>query len=68
MSAAVKRKIAAAQKARWENLRRAKSVKNSANPTAQAKKKVTPATRPKLAAQLKTYWAAKKRGQEIILR
>ncbi len=61
MSAAVKRKIAAAQKARW---RRAKAVKNSANPTAKAKKKMSPATRAKLAAKLKAYWAAKKRAKK----
>jgi hypothetical protein len=48
MSAAVKKKIAAAQKARWENLRRAKSLKNFAIPTAKTKK-MRPATRAKLA-------------------
>lgn len=37
VTAAVKKKIAAAQKARWENLRRAKSLKNSAIPTAKGK-------------------------------
>ena len=63
MSAAVKRKIAAAQKARWENLRRAKSVKPSAKRTATAKRKVSSATRAKLAAKLKAYWAAKKKGK-----
>lgn len=62
MSAAVKKKIAAAQKARWENLRRAKSLKNSAIPTAKAKKKMRPATRAKLATKLKAYWAGKKKG------
>jgi hypothetical protein len=57
MSAAVKKRIATAQKARWENLRRAKSVKPSAKP----KKKMTSATRAKLAAKLRAYWAARKK-------
>ncbi len=58
MSAAVKRKIAASQKARWANLRRAKSGTRSSKP---ATKKVSAATRAKLRAKLKAYWAAKKR-------
>src|SRR3989337_2114508 len=61
MSAWVKRKIAAAQKTGWANLRRAKSATRSVNPAATAKKKtVSPATRAKLSATLKAYWAAKK--------
>jgi hypothetical protein len=39
-------------------------VKNSANPTAKAKKKVSPATRAKLAAKVKAYWAAEKEGKK----
>jgi aminopeptidase N len=39
MSASVKKKIAAAQKARWANLRRAKSAPRSVKPAAKAKKK-----------------------------
>jgi hypothetical protein len=58
MSAAVKRKIAASQKARWANLRRAKSGARSSN---SVKKKVSATTRAKLRAKLKAYWAAKKR-------
>ncbi|MBI1995821.1 MAG: hypothetical protein HYS66_05075 [Deltaproteobacteria bacterium] len=65
MSASVKRKIAAAQKARWANLRRAKSAARSAKPAAKAKKKtVSPATKAKLSAKLKAYWAAKKAGKK----
>jgi len=64
MSAATKRKIAAAQKAKWANLRRA----NPATPVkraAKAKKKtVSPATKAKLSAKLKAYWAAKKAGKK----
>jgi len=61
MSAAVRRKIAAAQKARWANLRRVKTAARSAKPAAKAKKKVfSAATRAKLSTKLKAYWAAKK--------
>ena len=62
MSLASRRKIAAAQKARWAKLRRAKSPAHAAKPT--AKKTVSPATRKKLAAKLKAYWAAKKAGKK----
>lgn len=58
MNAAVKRKIAASQKARWANLRRAKSGSRSSK---AATKKVSAATRAKLRAKLKAYWAAKSR-------
>jgi len=61
MSAAVKRKIAATQKARWANLRRAKSAALSVKPALKAKKKtMSPAAKAKLSAKLKSYWAAKK--------
>src|SRR3990172_13131265 len=39
MSASVKKKIAAAQKARWVNLRRANPATQSVKPAAKAKKK-----------------------------
>jgi hypothetical protein len=65
MSATVKKKIAATQKARWANLRRAKPVTSSVKPTAKAKKKtMSPAARAKLSAKLKAYWAAKKTGKK----
>jgi|RhiMethySRZTD1v2_1073278.scaffolds.fasta_scaffold470806_2 hypothetical protein len=61
MSAAAKRKIAAAQKARWANFRRGKSTKgSSAKATKNAK---SPATRAKLSAKMKAYWAAKRAGK-----
>jgi len=64
MSASTKKKIAAAQKVRWANLRRAKATR-SAKPAAKAKKKrMTPAARAKLSAKLKAYWAAKKAGNK----
>jgi hypothetical protein len=64
MSASVKRKIAAAQKARWAKLRRARPATHSVKPAAKAKKKVSPATKAKLSAKLKSYWAAKKAGKK----
>jgi hypothetical protein len=65
MSASVKKKIAAAQKARWANLRRAKSGTRSVKPAAKAKKKtMSPAARAKLSTKLKAYWAAKKAGKK----
>jgi hypothetical protein len=63
MSASAKRKIAAAQKARWANMRRAAS--RPAKPAATAKKKIfSRGTRAKLSAKLKAYWAAKKAGKK----
>ena len=64
MSASVKKRIAAAQKARWANLRRAKPGARSVKPAAKAKKTVSPAVRAKLSAKLKAYWAAKKAGKK----
>jgi hypothetical protein len=65
MSAATKRKIAASQKARLANLRRAKSAALSVKPAAKDKKKtVSSATKAKLSAKLKAYWAAKKAGKK----
>ena len=65
MSASVKKKIAATQKARWANLRRAKSATRSGKPSAKAKKKtMSPAARAKLSAKLKAFWAAKKAGKK----
>jgi hypothetical protein len=65
MSASVKKKIAAAQKARWMNLRRAKSVVLPSKPAATAKKKtMSPADRAKRSAKLKAFWAAKKAGKK----
>jgi len=60
----VKKKIAATQKARWANLRRAKSAALSVKPSATVQKTVSRATRAKLSAKLKAYWAAKKAGKK----
>jgi hypothetical protein len=62
MSSAAKKKIAAAQKVRWANLRRANAATQSAPAATKAKKKtVSAATKAKLSAKLKAYWAAKKK-------
>jgi len=65
MSASVKRKIAAAQKARWAKIQGGKPAAPSVQPAAKAKKKrMSPAAKAKLSAKLKAYWAAKKAGKK----
>lgn len=64
MSAAVKRKIAAAQKARWANLRRAKPATRSVKSARAKKNTKSSATRAKLSAKMKAYWAARKARKE----
>jgi predicted nucleic acid-binding Zn-ribbon protein len=65
MTAAMKKQLAAARKARWANLRRANPATQSVKPSARAKKKtMSPAARAKLSAKLKAYWAAKKAGKK----
>jgi hypothetical protein len=64
MSASVRKKIAAAQRARWANLRRAKTATHSVKPTAAKKQSMGPAARRKLSAKLKAYWAQKKSGKK----
>jgi hypothetical protein len=63
MSAAVKKKIAAAQKARWAKLKGSKPAMLSVKPTAKPNK-MSSATRAKLSSKLKAYWAAKKAGKK----
>jgi hypothetical protein len=65
MSAAAKRNIAAAQRARWAKIRGNKAARSSAKPAAKAKKKtMSPAAKAKLSAKLKAYWAAKKAAKK----
>jgi hypothetical protein len=65
MSAAVKKKIAATQKARWASIRRSKSAVRSAQPATKPKKKtMSPARRAKLSAKLKAYWASKRTSKK----
>ena len=59
MSASVKKKIAAAQKARWANLRRSNLAPRPASVKTSSSAK-SAATRAKLSAKMKAYWAAKK--------
>ncbi|HEY7559904.1 MAG TPA: hypothetical protein VIH18_34420 [Candidatus Binatia bacterium] len=65
MSASVKRKIAATQKARWAKIHQAKTTVDSTRPASAAKKKTfSRATRAKLSRKLKAYWAAKRAGKK----
>jgi len=65
MTASARKKIAAAQRARWANLRRAKPETRSTKPAAKAKKKtMSQAARRMLSAKLKAYWAQKKARQK----
>lgn len=61
MSSSVKRKIAAAQRARWAKIKRAKTAARSAP---FKKKSMSAATKAKLSAKLKAVWAAKKAGRK----
>ena len=61
MSPSVKKKIAATQKARWAKVRSSKPTTVSARPAAK-KTVINTATRAKLSAKLKAYWAAKKKS------
>ena len=63
MSASARRKIAAAQRARWTNLRRTKSARSSSKPAAK-KKTMSAAAKAMLSARMKRYWAAKKAGKK----
>jgi hypothetical protein len=63
MSASARKKIAAAQRARWASLRRAKPPTRSVKPAAK-KKTMSQAARRKLSAKLKAYWAQKKARQK----
>jgi hypothetical protein len=65
MSASVRKKIAATQKARWAKRQGAKAATPLAKPATKAKKKsMSPAARAKLSAKLKAFWAAKKSGKK----
>jgi hypothetical protein len=61
MSASVKKKIAATQKAKWAKVRASKRATASARPNAKTNR-MSPAARAKLSAKLKAYWAAKKKS------
>jgi hypothetical protein len=65
MSASAKKKIAAAQKARWAKVQGANPSTLPVKRAAKAKKKkMSPAARAKLSAKLKAFWAAKKAGKK----
>ena len=63
LNTAARRKIAAAQKARWAKLRGSEPATRSAKPTAKAsKKRMSPAARANLSVKLKAFWASKKKA------
>jgi len=65
MSAAQKRKIAAAQRARWAKVRREQPAASGAKGGTTAKKRrMSPATRAKVAARMKAYWAKKRSSKK----
>ena len=65
MSDAVKKKIAATQKARWAKLQGSKPATRSVKAAGKPQKtNVSAATRAKLSAKLKAFWAAKKAGKK----
>jgi hypothetical protein len=64
MSAAAKKQLAAARKARWANLRRANPAAPVKRAATAKKKTVSRSTRAKLSAKLKAYWAAKKKSSK----
>jgi hypothetical protein len=59
MSASVKKKIAATQRARWAKVRSSNPATVSARPAA-TKAVMSAATRAKLSAKLKAYWGEEK--------
>jgi hypothetical protein len=60
ISASGRRKIAAAQRARWAKVQSTKPAASSAKADGQGKRKMSRATRAKVAAKLRAYWKAKK--------
>jgi hypothetical protein len=65
MSTSAKKKIAAAQRARWAKVQAEKPATISAKPAAQAKKRTMGrAAKAKLSARMKAYWKAKKAGKK----
>ena len=62
MSASLRRKIAAAQRARWAKLRRSKAAARTAKPPSVVAKKTTASANARRSAKLKAYWAKKKRA------
>ena len=60
-----RKKIAAAQRARWAKVQAEKPAMLSVKPASQAKKKtMSRATKAKLSAKLKAFWKAKRAGKK----
>jgi hypothetical protein len=64
MSASARKKIAAAQKARWANHRGSKSWRSGASAAKPSKRGMSRATRAKLSRKMKARWAARRAAQE----
>jgi len=61
-SAASRRKMAAAQKARWAEIKKAESSQSATSETSKPKRKVSRAARKKMAEAQKARWAKIKRA------
>jgi len=63
LSVSARRKIAAAQRARWAKVQARQSTPSSAKAAARSRKKtMSRATKAKLSARMKAYWKTKKAG------
>jgi hypothetical protein len=60
ISASGRRKIAAAQRARWAKLQGSKPAPAAAKANGQGKRKMSRAAKAKVSAKLRAYWKAKK--------
>jgi hypothetical protein len=64
MSADAKKRIAAAQKARWANFRRSKSARSAGSAAKPNRRRMNRAARAKLSRKMKARWAARKAAQK----
>jgi hypothetical protein len=62
MKASAKRKIDAAQRARWAKLRRSKGAAPVTKPATANVRKTNASANARRSAKLKAYWAAKKKA------
>ena len=64
LSPAARRRIAAAQRARWAKVRKAKADTKPAAKSPVKKKTMSAASRAKASARMKKYWKAKKASEK----
>ena len=67
MSAAARKKIAAAQKARWAKVKGNKAIAAAPSPVKKAKRKVSAAARARLSQLAKARWAKAKAAGKVKL-